>query len=50
MEHPMALAVGARLSVAEVVARSGASAQLLRDCESLGLLDGIARDEEDGRR
>jgi hypothetical protein len=43
MEHPTVAAAGARLSVADLVARSGASAQLLRDCASLGLLDGRAR-------
>jgi len=50
MEHPTAPVAGARLSVAGVVARSGASAQLLRDCESLGLLHGMAHTEEDGCR
>ncbi len=40
MDHPTApTAVAAHLSFADVVARSGASAQLLHDCESLGLLD-----------
>ncbi|GER10651.1 MerR family DNA-binding protein [Variovorax boronicumulans] len=43
MEHPTApAAAAARLSLADVVARSGASAQLLSDCESLGLLDDTA--------
>ncbi|MNU69469.1 hypothetical protein D3C71_588540 [compost metagenome] len=42
MEHPTAPAAAARLSLADVVARSGASAQLLSDCESLGLLDDTA--------
>lgn len=42
MEHPTAPAVAARLSLADVIARSGVSAQLLQDCESLGLLDGAA--------
>ncbi|QFZ85478.1 MerR family DNA-binding protein [Variovorax paradoxus] len=42
MEHPTAPAAAAHLSLAEVVARSGASAQLLSDCESLGLLDDAA--------
>ena len=50
MEHPTVAAAGARLSVADLVARSGASAQLLRDCESLGLLDGTARTDGDGCR
>lgn len=50
MEHPTAPAAAARLSLAELVARSGASAQLLRDCEWLGLLDGMAHTEEDGCR
>ena len=39
MEHPTAPAVAARLSLADVLARSGASAQLLSDCESLGLVN-----------
>ncbi|EJL67382.1 putative transcriptional regulator [Variovorax sp. CF313] len=46
MGHPTAPTAAARLSLADVVARSGASAQLLHDCESLGLLDGT---DADGR-
>jgi len=42
MEHPTAPPVAAHLSLADVVARSGASAQLLQDCKSLGLLDDTA--------
>ncbi|MFS2162252.1 MerR family DNA-binding protein [Variovorax sp. Varisp62] len=44
MGHPTAPTAAARLSLADVVARSGASAQLLHDCESLGLLDGTGAD------
>ena len=46
MGHPTAPTAAAHLSLADVVARSGASAQLLHDCESLGLLDGT---DADGR-
>ncbi|MGO4393962.1 MerR family DNA-binding protein [Variovorax sp. M-6] len=42
MEDDMAPATAERLTLAEVVARSGASSQLLHDCESLGLLGGMA--------
>ncbi|KQW57102.1 MerR family DNA-binding protein [Variovorax sp. Root411] len=44
MEHSTAPMVAARLSLADTVARSGASAQLLHDCESLGLLGGTGAD------
>ncbi|MBT2334568.1 MerR family DNA-binding protein [Variovorax paradoxus] len=47
-DHPTAPTAAARLSLADAVARSGASAQLLRDCESLGLLDGMVRAGEGG--
>jgi len=46
MGHPTAPTAAAHLSLVDVVARSGASAQLLHDCESLGLLDGT---DADGR-
>lgn len=42
MEHPTAPAAAARLSLADVAVRSGASTQLLNDCKSLGLLDDTA--------
>jgi DNA-binding transcriptional MerR regulator len=44
MGHPTAPTAAAHLSLVDVVARSGASAQLLHDCESLGLLDGTDAD------
>ncbi|MGJ7529639.1 MerR family DNA-binding protein [Variovorax sp. GB1P17] len=42
MEDPMTHAAAERLLLAEVVARTGASVQLLNDCESLGLLGNAA--------
>lgn len=50
MDDPIALADTECLTLAEVVARSGASAQLLRDCESLGLLGGMVHTDAGGRR
>lgn len=50
MNDPVALAAAERLPLAEVVARSGASAQLLHDCESLGLLGGMAHIDASSRQ
>ncbi|MFH0131031.1 MerR family DNA-binding protein [Variovorax sp. VaC1] len=50
MDNPIALAAAQRLTLSEVVARSGASAQLLHDCESLGLLGGMTYVDASGRR
>ena len=50
MEDHMAPATAERLLLAEVVARSGASAQLLHDCESLGLLGSRAHDDGSSRQ
>lgn len=50
MEDHIALAAAERLTLDEVVARSGASAQLLQECESLGLLGGMAHIDANARR
>ena len=49
MKEPMAPTAAERLSLAEVVASSGVSAQLLQDCESLGLLGGTAHVDTSSR-
>ena len=50
MNDPIALSAAERLPLADVVARSGASAQLLHDCESLGLLGGMAHIDASSRQ
>ncbi len=50
MEDHIALATAERLPLAEVVARSGASEQLLHDCESLGLLGGMVHIDVSSRQ
>ncbi|MET3493447.1 MerR family DNA-binding protein [Variovorax boronicumulans] len=50
MDKPLAPATRARLTLAEVVARSGASAQLLHESESLGLLGDMVRIDAQGRQ
>src|SRR5437868_10613104 len=49
MNDPIALTAAERLPLADVVARSGASAQLLHDCASLGLLGGMAHIDANSR-
>lgn len=50
MEDNIALATAQHLTLGEVVARSGASTQLLRECESLGLLGDMAHADAGSRQ
>jgi DNA-binding transcriptional MerR regulator len=50
MEDHIAPATAERLTLVELIARSGASSQLLHDCESLGLLDDMTHVDAGSRR